>query len=81
MDLLLSFREYLIRSIDDITVDETIIEEVLFFYNMVTNTMLDFLATEIGKASSSTNWRLIMTSFNTIKIIESAGIGLVYGLR
>ena len=34
-----------------------------------------------GKAQSAMNWRLIMTTFNMIKIIESTGIGLVFGLR
>ena len=36
---------------------------------------------EIGKSSSGNNWRYSMTAFNTIKIVESAGIGLVFGLR
>ena len=36
---------------------------------------------DAGDAQSSNNWRLIMTYFNMIKIIESTGIGLVYGLQ
>merc|ERR1719264_239515 len=75
------FRGYLLKSIAEQTADEATIEEVLNFYNMATSRILNFIATEIGKASSSNNWRTIMTSFNTIKIVESAGIGLVFGLR
>jgi hypothetical protein len=61
-------RGYLQKSIAENTADEQTIEEVLNFYNMATSTILNFLATEIGKASSSNNWRHIMTSFNTIKV-------------
>ena len=48
---------------------------------MATSTILGAMATEIGKAQSSNNWRFIMTAYNMIKIVESTGIGLVYGLR
>ena len=54
---------------------------MLNFYNMATSTILGAMATEIGKAQSSNNWRFIMTAYNMIKIVESTGIGLVYGLR
>ncbi len=47
--------------------------------DMCNNVWLSFQ--DAGDAQSSTNWRLIMTYFNMIKIIESTGIGLVYGLR
>ena len=71
----------MVRTISNDTADESTIEEVLNFYNMATRTILDYMASEIGKAQSSHNWRPIMTSFNMIKIIESTGIGLVFGLR
>ena len=32
-------------------------------------------------AYSANNWRLLMSYFNLIQLIESSGIGLVYGLR
>lgn len=69
------------RAISEGIVDENTIEEVLNFYNMAITSILSAMATEIGKAQSPNNWRLIMTAYNMIKIVDSAGIGLVYGLR
>jgi hypothetical protein len=35
----------------------------------------------LGDAQSGSNWRLLMTYFSMIQLIENAGAGLVYGLR
>ena len=36
---------------------------------------------DLSRAQSGNNWRLLMSYFNLIQLIESSGIGLVYGLR
>ena len=36
---------------------------------------------DLSVAQSGNNWRLLMSYFNMIQLIESAGIGLVFGLR
>ena len=54
--------------------------EVMFTQLSIFST-LPLQTPEIGKSSSGNNWRYSMTAFNTIKIVESAGIGLVFGLR
>lgn len=56
-------------------------QDVLDLYNLATSRILNTLEQQIGSAQSSNNWRLVMTYFNMIKVIESTGIGLVYGLR
>ncbi|TRY67940.1 hypothetical protein TCAL_03769 [Tigriopus californicus] len=76
-----SIMENVIRAISEGIVEEETVEEVLNFYNMVITSILGAMATEIGKAQSPSNWRLIMTAYNMIKIVDSAGIGLVFGLR
>lgn len=55
--------------------------DALEFYNLATNTLLTALEVDISRSQSSFNWRLIITYFNLIKILESQGIGLAYGLR
>ena len=42
-------REYVRRTIDGEDVTPATIEEVLNFYNMATRTILDYMATTIGK--------------------------------
>merc|ERR1712008_442463 len=61
---------------DDVTDDQ-----ILAFYNMATMTMLTGLEEDLSRAYSGNNWRLLMSYFNMIQLIESSGIGLVYGLR
>ena len=39
------------------------------------------LKKDLGTAQSSSNWKILMSYFNMIQCLESAGIGLVYGLR
>ncbi len=56
-------------------------DEIRDFYIMATTKILNSMEKDAGDAQSSMNWRLIMTYFNLIKIIESTGIGLVYGLQ
>ena len=36
---------------------------------------------DLAAAQSGNNWRLLMSYFNMLQLIESSGIGLVYGLR
>lgn len=55
--------------------------DILNFYSHATGTLLSALESDIGNAQSSNNWRIIMAYFNLIKILESTGIGLVYGLK
>ena len=64
-----------------VTLTEANDEDALVFYNDATSTLLISLEKMIGDSQSSNNWRLLMTYFNMIKIIEATGIGLVYGLR
>jgi hypothetical protein len=41
-----------------------------------------FLSQEdIGNAQTGSNWRVLLSYFNLVQILESSGIGLVYGLR
>ena len=39
------------------------------------------LQKDLGDAQSASNWKILMAYFNMIQCLESAGIGLVYGLR
>jgi len=56
-------------------------QEALEFYNLATGTLLTGLEKDLGSAQSSSNWKILMAYFNMIQCLESAGIGLVYGLR
>ncbi|XP_059091667.1 soluble guanylate cyclase gcy-37-like [Tigriopus californicus] len=56
-------------------------DDILNFYSHATGTLLNALESDIGDAQSSNNWRIIMAYFNLVKILESMGIGLVYGLK
>lgn len=42
---------------------------------------LNEIQEDLAIAQSGNNWRLLMSYFNMIQLIESSGIGLVYGLR
>ncbi len=57
------------------------VRAVTLHLNLCNIALLCIVAQDAGDAQSSNNWRLIMTYFNMIKIIESTGIGLVYGLQ
>merc|ERR1712080_150770 len=54
---------------------------ILNFYNLATGRLLTGLEKDLGDAQSSSNWKILMSYFNMIQCLESAGIGLVYGLR
>ena len=43
--------------------------------------MSHYIQEDLGNAQSGNNWRLCMSYFNMLQLIESSGIGLVYGLR
>ena len=43
--------------------------------------LLNEIQEDLAIAQSGNNWRLLMSYFNMIQLIESSGIGLVYGLR
>ena len=75
------FREYADKAAKNDTNLDAQDTDVLTLYNLATTRFLNTLEQLIGMAQSSNNWRLMMTYFNMIKVIESTGIGLVYGLR
>ncbi len=56
-------------------------KEILNFYNLATSRLLTALEEDLAMAQSGNNWRLLMSYFNMIQLMESSGIGLVYGLR
>jgi len=56
-------------------------KDILDFYNLATGRLLTGLEKDLGNAQSSSNWKILMAYFNMIQCLESAGIGLVYGLR
>lgn len=56
-------------------------QEILGFYNLATGKILTALEKDLGDAQSSWNWKILMAYFNMIQCLESAGIGLIYGLR
>ena len=47
----------------------------------VLNILLVSKQKDLGEAQSSWNWKILIAYFNMIQCLESAGIGLVYGLR
>ena len=44
-------------------------------------TGLVFSQEDIGNAQTGSNWRVLLSYFNLVQILESSGIGLIYGLR
>ena len=56
-------------------------QDAMDIYNLATARFLNTMEELIANAQSSNNWRLIISYFNMIKVIESVGIGIVYGLR
>jgi hypothetical protein len=42
---------------------------------------MSILQEDIGNAQTGSNWRVLLTYFNLLQILESSGIGLIYGLR
>ena len=51
------------------------------FYEMDPRTCLLFSQEDIGNAQTGSNWRVLLSYFNLVQILESSGIGLIYGLR
>ena len=56
-------------------------DEILDFYNVATFNLLTTLQDDLTLAQNSRNWRLLMSCFNMLQMIESSGIGLTIGLR
>ena len=56
-------------------------DQILDFYTMATFNLLSTLQDDLSKAQTAKNWRLLMSCFNMLQMIESSGIGLTYGLR
>lgn len=76
-------REWVDKKLSTITGDQDAknTDLLLEFYVGASSRLLGELEASLGKAQGGKNWRLLMTYFNMIKILENAGIGLVYGLR
>ena len=55
--------------------------EVLEFYTLGTSRMLTALEIALAEAQSGSNWKILMSYFNMLQLIESSGIGMSYGLR
>ena len=43
--------------------------------------MNNFFQEDLSKAQNGKNFKILLTYFNLIQLLESSGIGLVYGLR
>ena len=56
-------------------------DEIIDFYSLATYNLLSTLQDDLALAQNGKNWRLLMASFNMLQMIDSSGIGLIYGLR